>query len=66
MMKNFLIVYESGKNNLCGCTIHILKNSSIISAENINTAISIFRSMSRPLHYGHECDYVCVLDIKEV
>lgn len=65
-MKEYLIIFESGKNNLAGCAVHLLKNSIIIRANNVNDALYEFKMMGVPIHYGHEADYVCVLDIKEI
>jgi hypothetical protein len=72
--RKFLITIESGKNNIGGCTLHIMRGSVIINAKSIDDARDNFQTIFKTehlysyklLHFGHEPDWQIITDIKEV
>lgn len=64
--KKYLVLIESGKNNIGGCNLHILKMAIIVNAASSDEAITKAREGNHPRHYGHSGDYITIIDIKEI
>lgn len=65
-MKRFLIQYETGKNDMAGMQLHVLKKSQVVLCESIDEAIELSKEDCDLRHYGHRPDYQKVTDIKEL
>lgn len=72
-MKKYLVIIESGLNNIGGCQLHIMRASKIIEAISFDKAAEIALSKNKhgipflpTFHYGHSPDYATVIDIKQL
>lgn len=70
-MNSFLISFESGKNNIGGMPLHIIKSSRIVLAENFEDANRKARDTEYTnryshSHFGYDPDYFMITDIKKL
>jgi len=62
----YLVNIESGRHNIEGLELRIVKESHIIAATDEERAIRIALSDITVRHYGHEPSYQIVIDIKQI
>lgn len=64
--RNWLFVLESGKNNIAGCKLHIIKNSVTVKAKNYEEAEKLLWAdrYNIPKHYGYPGDYCIISEVK--
>ncbi len=66
---NFLVITESGKNDIAGVALHIQRRSQIVQAPDNLAAFASARRLNAdnyPLHFGHKADYSCIIDVKKL